>query len=134
MNLSDNQKKKQKTKLTGYNQKCKILSSEGTKTIYIRTGEDDEGNLREVRVDIDKEGTFLNGILDCFCILLNITLQHSDISLEKIGKQFIFTNFPPNGFVKNHVHIKNCTSILDLLFRDLLINYCNREDLKHNDS
>ena len=123
-----------KNRRNGYNQKCKIFSSEGTKTMYIRTGEDGEGNLREVRVDIDKEGTFLNGILDCFCILLNITLQHSDIPLEKIGKQFIFTNFPPHGFVKDHAFIKNCTSVLDLLFRDLLITYCNREDLKHNDN
>lgn len=115
----------------GYNQKCKIFTPEGEKTIYIRTGEHPAGILKEVRVDIDKEGTLINGIIDCFCILLNITLQHSNIDLEKIGKQFIFTNFPPQGIVSGHAYIKSCTSILDLLFRDLLITYCGRDDLKH---
>jgi ribonucleoside-diphosphate reductase alpha chain len=125
----------------GYNQKCKIYSNTGEKTVYIRTGEHPAGILREVRIDIDKEGTFINGILDCFCILLNITLQRdincNDLAeednslLEKIGEQFIFSKFEPSGLVKGHAYIKNCTSPLDLIFRDLLITYCNREDLKH---
>ena len=129
---------------SGYNQKCKIYSQNGEKTIYIRTGEYPDGILKEVRIDIDKEGTLINGVLDCFCILLNICLQRdrniNDLAeednslLEKIGNQFIFSKFEPSGIVQNHSFIKNCTSPLDLIFRDLLITYCNREDLKHNDS
>ena len=121
---------------SGYNQKCKIYSQSGEKTLYIRTSEYPDGILREVRVDIDKEGTFINGVLDCFCILLNIALQENperndNELLEKIGKQFIFSKFEPSGIIQYHSFIKNCTSPLDLIFRDLLITYCDRKDLKH---
>lgn len=118
----------------GYNQKVKIHNWDGstysTITLYIRTEEHPKGVLKALRVDIDKEGTMINGLIDCFCILLNIALQQG-IPLSKIGKQFIFTNFHPNGIVKLHPYIRNCTSILDLVFRDLLISYDNRNDLKH---
>ena len=122
---------------SGYNQKCKIFSQSGEKTIYIRTGEYPDGILKEVRVDIDKEGTFINGMIDSFCVLLNIALQEDverddNVLLEKIGKQFIFSKFEPSGIVQNHSFIKNCTSPLDLIFRDLLITYCDRNDLKHD--
>ena len=99
-------------------------------TIYIRTGEHPRGTLMELRVDIDKEGTLLNGVIDCFCILLNIALQNG-IPLSTIAEEFIYTNFKPNGSVSLHPFIKRCSSILDLVFRDLLITYDNRNDLKH---
>lgn len=114
----------------GYNQKAKIHTLDGEKTIYIRTEESPRGVLKAIRVDIDKEGTLINGLMDCFCIVVNIALQN-DIPLSKIADQFLFTNFPPNGRVTLHAHIKNCTSVLDLVFRDLLIEYEKRDDLKH---
>ncbi len=118
----------------GYNQKVKIHSWTGSEekivTLYIRPSEHPRGVLKEIRVDIDKEGTLINGLMDCFCIVVNIALQNG-IPLSTIAEEFIFTNFHPNGIVTLHPYIKNCTSILDLVFRDLLITYDNREDLKH---
>ena len=123
--------KKLPNRREGYNQKVKIHTLDGEKTIYIRTEEFPPGTLKAIRVDIDKEGTLINGLVDCFCIVVNIALQNG-IPLSKIADQFIFTNFPPNGRVSLHKYIKNCTSVLDLVFRDLLIEYEGRDDLKHN--
>ena len=115
----------------GYNQKCKILDMDGPRTLYIKTGEYPKGVLKEVRVDIDREGTLARSMINNFCIMLNIALQNN-IPLESFGDEFIFTKFPPFGSVRGHKYIKMCSSPLDLIFRDLLITYCNREDLKHD--
>ena len=122
--------KKLPNRREGYNQKVKIHSSDGIKTLYIRTEEFPRGVLKAIRVDIDKEGTLINGLVDCFCIVVNIALQNG-IPLSKIADQFLFTSFHPQGVVTLHPHIKRCTSILDLVFRDLLITYDKRDDLKH---
>lgn len=122
--------KKLPNRREGYNQKVKIHAGDGIKTLYIRTEEFPRGVLKGIRVDIDKEGTLINGLVDCFCIMVNIALQNG-IPLSTIAEEFIFTNFYPQGVVTLHPYIKRCTSILDLVFRDLLITYDKRDDLKH---
>ena len=110
----------------GYTQKAVI----GTQTIYIRTGEYEDGTLGEIFIDLSKEGSLLRSLMNCFCIAISVALQYG-ASLEDLCNKFLFTKFEPSGLVKNHPHIKMASSILDLIFRDLAINYLGREDLKH---
>jgi len=44
---------------------------------------------------------------------------------------FTFTRFEPAGFVQGNDAIKNATSILDYVFRELAISYLGRNDLAH---
>ncbi|NBU15224.1 MAG: vitamin B12-dependent ribonucleotide reductase, partial [Alphaproteobacteria bacterium] len=44
---------------------------------------------------------------------------------------FTFTRFEPAGFVQGNDAIKNATSVLDYVFRELAISYLGRSDLAH---
>ena len=44
---------------------------------------------------------------------------------------FTFTRFEPAGMVQGNESIKNATSILDYVFRELAVSYLSRNDLAH---
>ncbi len=47
---------------------------------------------------------------------------------------FTFTKFEPAGIVTGNDAIKNATSILDYVFRELAVSYLGRHDLAHVDT
>src|SRR5690606_1680885 len=47
---------------------------------------------------------------------------------------FTFTRFEPAGVVQGNDAVKNATSILDYVFRELAISYLGRHDLAHVDT
>ncbi len=110
----------------GYTQKVKI----GGHNIYLRTGEYEDGTLGEIFLDINKEGTLLRSMMNCFAVSVSMGLQHG-VPLDDYVKMFTFTRFEPNGMVLGHDHVKRSTSIIDFIFRDLAINYLGRYDLAH---
>ena len=114
-------------KRSGYTQKVKIG---GQQSLYIRTGEYENGDLGEVFIDMHKQGAALRSLLNCFAIAVSLGLQHG-VPLEKFVGAFTFTRFEPDGPVQGHEHIKMCTSIIVLIFRDLAITYLGRLDLSH---
>ena len=116
-------------KRSGYTQKVKI---EGH-NIYLRTGEYENGDLGEIFLDMNKEGTLLGGIMNSFAIAVSLGLQYG-VPLDEFVDVFTFSRFEPSGLVLGHNHIKHSTSIIDLLFRDLAINYLGRGDLSNTSS
>ncbi|MEO1694091.1 MAG: vitamin B12-dependent ribonucleotide reductase, partial [Pseudomonadota bacterium] len=46
---------------------------------------------------------------------------------------FTFTRFEPSGIVQGNDTIKNATSVLDYIFRELAVSYLARNDLAHVD-
>ena len=44
---------------------------------------------------------------------------------------FTFTKFEPAGMVQGNDSIKNATSVLDYIFRELAVSYLDRTDLAH---
>lgn len=110
----------------GYTQKAKI----GGHSIYLRTGEYEDGNLGEIFLDINKEGTLLRSMMNCFAVAISLGLQYG-VPLEEFVDVFTFARFEPNGPVVGHDYIKRGTSIIDFIFRDLAINYLDRHDLAH---
>ncbi|MDE3269958.1 MAG: adenosylcobalamin-dependent ribonucleoside-diphosphate reductase [Pseudomonadota bacterium] len=112
------------SKRSGYTQKVRM---EGH-SIYLRTGEYENGDLGEIFLDINKEGTLLGGMMNCFAIAVSLGLQYG-VPLDEFVDVFTFSRFEPSGMVVGHSHVKNSTSIIDFLFRDLAINYLGRGDL-----
>ncbi len=111
---------------SGYTQKVKI----GGHTVYLRTGDYEDGHLGEIFLDINKEGTLLRSMMNCFAIAVSLGLQYG-VPLEEFVDVFTFARFEPNGMVNGHDNIKMTTSIIDFIFRDLAIHYLDRNDLAH---
>ena len=102
----------------------------GGHKLFLRTGEYPDGGLGEIFIDMYKEGAGYRGILNCFAVLTSKALQYG-IPLEELVDTFTFTRFEPAGPVEGHENIKNCTSLLDLIFRILGLQYLGQTDFVH---
>ncbi|WP_337266882.1 vitamin B12-dependent ribonucleotide reductase [Oryzifoliimicrobium ureilyticus] len=123
------QQEKLPSRRKGYTQKAKI----GGHTIFLRTGEYDDGRLGEIFLDMNKEGSALRAFINNFAISVSLGLQYG-VPLEEYVDAFTFTKFEPAGIVTGNDAIKNATSILDYVFRELAISYLARHDLAHVDT
>ncbi|GEP10218.1 vitamin B12-dependent ribonucleotide reductase [Methylobacterium gnaphalii] len=110
----------------GYTQKAVV----GGHKVYLRTGEYDDGRLGEIFIDMHKEGAAFRSLMNNFAIAISLGLQYG-VPLEEYVEAFTFTRFDPSGFVQGNDAIKNATSLLDYVFRELAISYLGRTDLAH---
>ncbi|WP_347266806.1 vitamin B12-dependent ribonucleotide reductase [Paracoccus sp. (in: a-proteobacteria)] len=110
----------------GYTQKAVI----GGHKVYLRTGEYDDGKLGEIFIDMHKEGAGFRAMMNNFAIAVSVGLQYG-VPLEEFVDAFTFTRFEPAGMVQGNDSIKNATSILDYVFRELAVSYLDRTDLAH---
>jgi ribonucleoside-diphosphate reductase alpha chain len=110
----------------GYTQKAII----GGHKVYLRTGEYQDGSLGEIFIDMHKEGAGFRAMMNNFAIAVSVGLQYG-VPLEEFVEAFTFTRFEPAGMVQGNDSIKNATSILDYIFRELAISYLDRTDLAH---
>ncbi|MEO3384972.1 vitamin B12-dependent ribonucleotide reductase [Mesorhizobium sp. CAU 1741] len=113
----------------GYTQKAVI----GGHKVYLRTGEFDDGRLGEIFIDMHKEGAAFRAMMNNFAIAISLGLQYG-VPLEEFVEAFTFTKFEPAGMVQGNDAIKNATSILDYVFRELAVSYLARGDLAHVDT
>ena len=112
----------------GYTQKAIV----GGHKVYLRTGEYDDGKLGEIFIDMHKEGAAFRAMMNNFAIAISLGLQYG-VPLEEYVEAFTFTRFEPAGMVQGNDTIKNATSILDYVFRELAVSYLSRNDLAHVD-
>ncbi len=110
----------------GYTQKAVV----GGHKVYLRTGEFDDGRLGEIFIDMHKEGAALRAMMNNFAIAVSVGLQYG-VPLDEFVDAFTFTRFEPAGLVSGNETIKNATSILDYIFRELAVSYLSRNDLAH---
>ena len=110
----------------GYTQKAVV----GGHKVYLRTGEYEDGRLGEIFIDMHKEGAAFRSLMNNFAIAISLGLQYG-VPLDEYVEAFTFTRFEPAGFVQGNDAIKNATSILDYVFRELAISYLARHDLAH---
>ncbi len=110
----------------GYTQKAVI----GGHKVYLRTGEYSDGRLGEIFIDMHKEGAGFRAMMNNFAIAVSVGLQYG-VPLEEFVDAFTFTKFEPAGMVQGNDSIKNATSILDYIFRELAVSYLDRTDLAH---
>ncbi|CAN5175102.1 vitamin B12-dependent ribonucleotide reductase [soil metagenome] len=110
----------------GYTQKAIV----GGHKVYLRTGEYDDGRIGEIFIDMHKEGAAFRSLMNNFAIAISLGLQYG-VPLDEYVEAFTFTRFEPAGFVQGNDAIKNATSILDYIFRELAVSYLGRHDLAH---
>ncbi|MGA1612310.1 MAG: vitamin B12-dependent ribonucleotide reductase [Lutimaribacter sp.] len=110
----------------GYTQKAVV----GGHKVYLRTGEYEDGSLGEIFIDMHKEGAGFRAMMNNFAIAVSVGLQYG-VPLEEFVDAFTFTKFEPAGIVQGNDSIKNATSILDYIFRELAVSYLDRTDLAH---
>jgi ribonucleoside-diphosphate reductase alpha chain len=113
---------------SGYTQKAKINGQ----SVYIRTGEYENGQIGEIFIDMHREGAAFRSLLNCFAISISLGLQHG-VPLEEFVDAFVFTRFEPSGIVTGNEKIKMSTSVIDYIFRELAVTYLGRTDLAHVD-
>ncbi len=118
------ERKKLPQRRNGFTQK----SSVGGQTIFVRTGEYQDGTLGEIFVDIHKEGASFRSLMNCFAIAVSVGLQFG-VPLEEFVDKFTFTRFEPSGSVQGHPNIKSATSLVDYIFKLLGYEYLGRTDL-----
>ncbi len=110
----------------GYTQKAIV----GGHKVYLRTGEYGDGSLGEIFIDMHKEGAGFRAMMNNFALAVSVGLQYG-VPLEEFVDAFTFTRFEPAGMVQGNETIKNATSILDYIFRELAVSYLDRTDLAH---
>jgi ribonucleoside-diphosphate reductase alpha chain len=110
----------------GYTQKAVV----GGHKVYLRTGEYQDGKIGEIFIDMHKEGAGFRAMMNNFAIAVSVGLQYG-VPLEEFVDAFTFTRFEPAGQVQGNETIKNATSILDYIFRELAVSYLDRTDLAH---
>jgi ribonucleoside-diphosphate reductase alpha chain len=86
--------------------------------------------LGEIFIDMHKEGAGFRAMMNNFAIAVSVGLQYG-VPLEEFVEAFTFTKFEPAGMVQGNDSIKNATSILDYIFRELAVSYLDRTDLAH---
>ncbi|MEO1795650.1 MAG: vitamin B12-dependent ribonucleotide reductase [Pseudomonadota bacterium] len=110
----------------GYTQKAIV----GGHKVFLRTGEYENGKLGEIFIDLHKEGAGFRAMMNNFAIAVSVGLQYG-VPLEEYVDFFTFTKFEPAGMVQGNDSIKNATSILDYIFRELAVSYLDRTELAH---
>lgn len=120
------EREKMPTRRRGYTQKAIV----GGHKVYLRTGEYEDGQLGEIFIDMHKEGAGFRAMMNNFAIAVSVGLQYG-VPLDEFVDAFTFTKFEPAGMVQGNDSIKNATSILDYIFRELAVSYLDRTDLAH---
>jgi ribonucleoside-diphosphate reductase alpha chain len=126
--VRDRERERLPDRRKGYTQKAVV----GGHKVYLRTGEYADGRLGEIFIDMHKEGAAFRSLMNNFAIAISVGLQYG-VPLEEYVDAFTFTRFEPAGLVQGNDAIKNATSILDYIFRELAISYLGRNDLAHVD-
>lgn len=124
--IAKSQRDKLPERRKGYTQKAIV----GGHKVYLRTGEYQDGKLGEIFIDMHKEGAGFRAMMNNFAIAVSVGLQYG-VPLEEFVDAFTFTKFEPAGGVQGNDSIKNATSILDYIFRELAVSYLDRTDLAH---
>lgn len=82
--------------------------------IYTTVNRDWEGNITEIYITTDREGTLIMGLLNSLSKTISVMLQYH-IPPQQISKMLRGQKYEPYGFVSRHPYIKYVSSISDLI-------------------
>lgn len=86
--------------------------------VYITVNRDADGDITELFMTTDREGTLITGLLNSLSKTISVMLQYG-IKPKSISKMLRGQKFEPYGFVQRHPYIKYCTSVSDLISKVL---------------
>ena len=82
--------------------------------LYVTIGFYANGEMAELFVSTDKEGTVVKGLLAALSKTISNMLQYN-VPAKEISRLLRGQQFEPSGFVSRHPYIKSAASIADLL-------------------
>ncbi|NLW12238.1 MAG: vitamin B12-dependent ribonucleotide reductase [Clostridiaceae bacterium] len=82
--------------------------------IYTTVNRGSNGEISEIYITTDREGTLIMGLLNSLSKTISVMLQYK-IPPQNISKMLRGQKYEPYGFVTRHPYIKYCTSISDLI-------------------
>ena len=99
--------------------------------IYTTVNRNELGEISEIYITTDREGTTIMGLLNSLSKTISVMLQYK-IPPHDIAKMLRGQKYEPYGFVSRHPNIKYCTSISDLISKiiDLEIGDYTRIQVK----
>jgi hypothetical protein len=108
----------------GYTQRASV----GGHTVFLRTGEYEDGQLGEISIALAKETAAFRGLMESFATAVSLGLQHG-VPLTDFVDAFTLTRFGPAGTVEGDPAVSRATSLLDYVFRHLATSYLGRQDV-----
>jgi ribonucleoside-diphosphate reductase alpha chain len=84
---------------------------------YVTVGFYDDGDVGEIFVKIDQQGSTVSGFADAWAIAVSMLLQ-TGVPLAQIIAKFKGTRFEPSGFTETE-GIRTTTSVIDYVCRYL---------------
>lgn len=99
--------------------------------IYTTVNRNEDGEISEIYITTDREGTLIMGLLNSLSKTISVMLQYH-IPPRQISKMLRGQKYEPYGFVSRHPYIKYCSSISDLISKiiDLEIGDYSRIQVK----
>ena len=82
--------------------------------IYTTVNRNSSGEISEIYITTDREGTLIMGLLNSLSKTISVMLQYH-IPPQNISKMLRGQKYEPYGFVTRHPYIKYCTSVSDLI-------------------
>ena len=105
----------------GFTQKTTIAGH----TLYLRTGEYEDGTLGEICIDMPGERETYRALVQEFGRAISVSLQHG-VPLSAFVEAFRNGNFSPSGRVEGSEILEEASSVLDYVFRELEASYATR--------
>lgn len=93
---------------------------------YLTCSTYDSGDLGEIFIRTQKQGTTIQGLMDGMATAVSLGLQYG-VPLETFVDKFVGSKFEPAGFTQNE-DIRIAHSIMDYIFRWLQMNFLDDED------
>lgn len=103
--------------------------------IYTTVNRRENGEISEIYITTDREGTIITGLLNSLSKSISVMLQYH-VPPEDISKMLRGQKYEPSGFVKRHPYIKYVSSISDLISKviDIELGDYSRCEVKPNSS
>ncbi|OPJ55491.1 vitamin B12-dependent ribonucleotide reductase [Clostridium oryzae] len=82
--------------------------------IYTTVNRNEAGEITEIYITTDREGTIITGLLNSLSKSISVMLQYH-VPPKNIARMLRGQKYEPYGFVKKHPYIKSVSSISDLV-------------------
>ncbi|MFA6429065.1 MAG: vitamin B12-dependent ribonucleotide reductase [Patescibacteria group bacterium] len=95
---------------------------------YFTVGLYDNGEPGALFVNMNKQGSVMNGLVDSFAISISIGLQYG-VPLKVLVNKFAHVRFEPSGFTQNP-NIHYAKSIVDYIFRWMALKFLSPDECR----
>ena len=93
---------------------------------YVCIGLFEDGTPGEVFVKMNKMGSTISGMLECWGIMVSLALQHG-VPVSKIVEKMRHQQFEPYGFTGDS-EIPQCRSVVDFIAQFMDNRFCDDGD------